>query len=524
MNTVSDLRFWTNLAAVVPHLIRTKPHSLESLREICAFLFRELSDVSVSYVLVPEVGISSQLAYVLANDSLTTASLDKLETAFAKKMKLETRLFFRFVSGTKDDAHSGSISDLHLVKIKDKDDPQATAAIIAVATHEHKLTSQEKELIEASIHYFCQITKKVQQVIDQEQTVVENLVTSMADAVVVFNTQKEITLINDQSLAMFKAENGDQPLNLVKLLNLLYQLQLQVTTKTEPVDLAKIVVQVVSQQSVHRTEKVRLPQGVFEVTVMPIADHTKQVVGGAILFHDITKTEELSQAKSEFIRVASHRLRTPLSSQRWNFELLLGGDVAELEPEAQELLVGMQHVNMKMIDMTEDLLQVSNYEAGMPVDTSSQTELDPSKVVDQVVKRYQAEAELRSISISRTHREEETVKVRVQPHQLQQAIGHVLLNAIFYNKSGGQISVTTTTHDGYFKISIKDSGIGISAEDQEKLFTKFFRGQEATKMYTDGTGVGLFLTKLFVEAWGGTLTVTSTEGEGTSVQFTIPTI
>lgn len=512
----------TTIESVIPELLRAKPHSSRSMQVMAEYIFENFPDTIVIFVLQPSPEAKSQLAYVLCQGGVSNFTLDLIENEIRQKLGLETNFFFRFIKGKRDNARQLNLGRTYFFDVHDHEqDQDSNQGLIAVVSLNAQLSDEHEAEIKESIEFFCQVTHEVQKLMVQERSVVENLITSMADAVVVFNTNKEITLINDRSHQLFSSHSQEQ-LNLVQLLNKINQFQ----NKSEAghaVDVAKIVIEVVSQPDRQVSRKLFLPQGVFDLTVMSITNHNQEVVGGALLFHDITETEQLSRAKSEFIKVASHRLRTPLSSQRWNFELLLSGEVADLTPETHEMMLDMQHVNLKMIDLTEDLLQVSSIEAGGEVSPGT-TELNPSKIIDEVIERYSPEAELRSVVVNRSHREDEDVRVRVNPQNFRQVVGHILSNAIYYNNPNGEISITTTNNEFYYKVSIKDTGIGIPKEDLEHIFSKFFRGSEASLKYTDGTGVGLFLTKLYVEKWHGKLTVMSEVGEGTTVQFTVPRI
>ncbi|MDQ3076046.1 MAG: ATP-binding protein [bacterium] len=235
---------------------------------------------------------------------------------------------------------------------------------------------------------------------------------------------------------------------------------------------------------------------------------------------DITKEKEIDKQKSEFISIASHQLRTPLGSMRWNLELI-ESDIKNLPEEAQERFREVCKSNLRVINLVGELLNVTRIEAGRVQDDPTLTDIDT--VIETAVKEMTPEADRRSVKLEFLNKKQEIQPILIDSKRFREVLQNLLSNAVRYTKEGGRIVTTLDKDEDFLIISVKDDGIGIPEKDLPRIFSKFFRSDNATKFDTEGSGLGLFVVKSYVEGFGGKVWFETKEGEGTTFYFTLPT-
>lgn len=251
-----------------------------------------------------------------------------------------------------------------------------------------------------------------------------------------------------------------------------------------------------------------------EVVIAPLALERSE--GYVIVLRDVTERRQLERAKSEFIATAAHQLRTPLSAIKWTFELL---ENEGLKKQFQDTLArGKQGVTN--LERIAEALMMSIRTSERMDDYSFET-TDVHPILENVVSMVQPLADKNDIALE-TDIAETLPELSLDTERLGFAIQNLADNAIRYTEAGGTVTISAWSETNSVVITVADTGIGISAEDQERLFEKFFRSKKATEMSTDGSGLGLFITKSVIEAHGGTLAVDSEEGVGTTFTITIP--
>lgn len=226
---------------------------------------------------------------------------------------------------------------------------------------------------------------------------------------------------------------------------------------------------------------------------------------------------ELEDAKSEFITVASHKMRSPLSSIKWYAESLLAGDVGKLTGDQECFVKQIFLSNRRLINLVDDLLRVVRVEEGKIEIKYKRIDLDAA--LKEVVKKIKGEMERKKIVFS--YRGKKT-PVDGDPDKLRQVFFNILDNAVKYNSVGGKIAVTIKKEGGKYLCSIADTGIGIPKDQQAAIFTKFFRAYNIITMNTEGNGLSLYLVKAYIESHGGKIWVESKPGKGSVFSFTLP--
>lgn len=258
---------------------------------------------------------------------------------------------------------------------------------------------------------------------------------------------------------------------------------------------------------------------VFKVMTEKIFGKDKEYLGTMKIFYDLTREKMIDKMKSEFISIAAHQLRTPLSAIKWVIQMALDEDVGKLNKEQKELLTKGFQSNERMITLVNDLLDVSRIEDGRYEYSLKEGNFeDVIEVVIENIEKLIAKHHIKFV----LEKPEKFPNVVMDKERIILAFQNLVDNAIKYTPEYGSVEVKIVEEKGYLKVAVKDNGVGIPKGDQAKLFSKFFRASNVVRMETEGTGLGLFISKNIVEQHGGKINMKSEEGHGTEIIFTIP--
>lgn len=261
------------------------------------------------------------------------------------------------------------------------------------------------------------------------------------------------------------------------------------------------------------------PRMNLSVTTDKIFDSAGQLLGFVKIIRDRTRETELLRAKSEFIEVAAHQLRTPLTSINWIFQSLAKENLAD-SPKGM-VNMGLE-AGANVLKTVNDLLDVSQIESGKFGYKFDQTELIP--FIENILSELANFAKENGVKIYLKKPQDLSIPVFIDAQKLSIAFSNLVINAIKYNTKNGEVSVEikNITDKPYVQISVKDTGIGIFAEDIQRIFTKFFRSDNAKKSVPNGTGLGLYITKNIIDRHGGQILVESQINRGSVFYFTLP--
>lgn len=222
---------------------------------------------------------------------------------------------------------------------------------------------------------------------------------------------------------------------------------------------------------------------------------------------------------TEITSVISHQLKTPLAGIKSSLELILSGDLGELNADQREYLTLTLEASEKSIRLIRNLLDVSRIgENKFAIDVSL---TDMKKLVQSVIDDVVLLARAKNSSVELIATEKLPL-INADPIKIQQVVRNIIDNAIHYTKGKGKVIVKLERVGNNVKFSCEDQGIGISEEDAAKLFTKFFRGSDSSELTTDGTGMGLFISKAIIELSGGKIWFESEKNKGSIFYFTLP--
>lgn len=252
------------------------------------------------------------------------------------------------------------------------------------------------------------------------------------------------------------------------------------------------------------------------VTAAPvIIDGQNQ--GSVVVFRDITKEEEIDKAKSEFISLASHQLRTPLSGIKWFLELLK--DTKDLTPEQTDFVSNISKSTERMIELVNALLNISRIESGRITINPQPTDL--TMILQDVVRSLQHIIDEKNLQV-KFDIEENLPQISVDQKMIKVVYENLLSNAVKYTPAGKQIIVTIKKQGDEIVSEVIDEGLGIPEKDHKRVFEKFYRGDNVTKVVPDGTGLGLYLTKSIIDSSKGKIGYESKENQGSKFWFSLP--
>jgi signal transduction histidine kinase len=226
---------------------------------------------------------------------------------------------------------------------------------------------------------------------------------------------------------------------------------------------------------------------------------------------------ESDRLADEFMTLISHELRTPLTSIIGYLELTL--DDGNLTEEQRGYLDVVDHNADRLLRLVDDLLLVAQLEAGQLA--VRRVELDLSAVARQAVGEAQPSAAANEVTL--TLEADVAVPLQADKGRMFRTLENLLSNAIKFTPAGGNVRVSVSHADGVVRLEVADTGIGIAPDDQERLFERFFRTSAVAEQHFPGTGLGLYIAQAIVEAHGGSITIRSEPGKGTSFSIALPT-
>jgi len=256
-----------------------------------------------------------------------------------------------------------------------------------------------------------------------------------------------------------------------------------------------------------------------EVHVSPILNEKGDLLFFVGIEKDLSRRKSIERMKTEFISLASHQLRTPLSAVKWFSEMLLDGNAGNLTKMQKEFVLKVNKSNEREIQLVNSLLNVSRIESGKIVVMPRETNL--KKLVEKLISEMKVDSNWGNKKLTFLV-DKNVPNLRIDPDLINHVYSNLLANAINYTPNAGKISVKIRLKGGKVISEVKDGGIGIPKGEQDRIFEKFFRASNAMKKNTDGNGLGLYLIKAIIESSGGKIWFTSSEGKGTTFTFSLP--
>ena len=333
------------------------------------------------------------------------------------------------------------------------------------------------------------------------------IITHFADGILVFDKEDRLSLLNPKVEEIFEVKSKE-------ILNLSLS---QLSKFPNFLPLLELLKK--KEKELFRKELKLRENLILEVSVIPIKAKS-EIIGTLVVLHDVTRKKIIERMKTEFVSIAAHQLRTPLSAIKWTLKMLLDGDLGEITEEQREFVNKAYRANERMIKLINDLLNVARIEEGRYLYKLSSLSIEP--LVRKIVESLKQEAERKKIKLEFKKPKKKLPKLMLDAEKISLAIQNLVENAIKYTPAGGKVTVSLKVENEEVVFSVKDTGVGIPKEQQDRVFSKFFRGANVMRMETEGSGLGLFITKNIIEAHGGRIWFQSKEGKGTTFYFAIP--
>jgi len=276
-----------------------------------------------------------------------------------------------------------------------------------------------------------------------------------------------------------------------------------------------------------RKDKTKFPAAIMVTPI--ILD--KKIIGAIEVFRDITREKEIDKAKSEFISLASHQLKNPPTTVKLLTERILAGEIGSITEKQREYISDIRSSNQRMIDAVNTLLDVSRIELGTFVIELKEKNI--GAVIENILYELKPVSSKKQLRIEEIY-QKNSKAVLIDEPLFRMIINNLIINAINYTKEKGAIKVECRQmnkgailggkllDENSFAIIITDTGYGIPENQQNKLFTKFFRADNARQKKTDGTGLGLYIVKSLLDNTGGSIWFTSKENKGSTFYVVIP--
>ncbi len=368
----------------------------------------------------------------------------------------------------------------------DLDHPLSNEGYDELAPFLRRIDSQQKQL------------RRQKTRLEQKQAELDTIIGSMSEGMVLLNEHGKIVSINPAAMALLGVEKSPVGADML--------------TVSRNLSLNDILRQTLQGQSV--VETVSLETGQYQISASPIMSEGK-VAGAALCFFDVTEKEKAEQMRREFTSNVSHELKTPLHSISGYAELLQNNMVkqGDIVPFAGKIYREAQ----RMTSLVEDILSLSHLDEG--AEDMEWIEVDLYELAAKAIAGLEAEAKAAEVKMS-LHGE--YCSLHGIPQLLHSILYNLCDNAIKYNKNGGEVTVSVERQDADAVLTVSDTGIGIPAQEQARIFERFYRVDKSRSKEVGGTGLGLSIVKHAVLIHHGTIEVDSAVDEGTTITVRLP--
>ncbi len=398
-------------------------------------------------------------------------------------------------------------------KLLTEQDRKLKAVNIELSKRLNQLENSEKSIIRA----FADL-QEARKRTEEERNKTNAIIANFIDPIIVIDNSGKINLFNPAAKEIFgfddeelgikiSAENNYSMNNFKETIHQDFTVKTSKELKSNNPNEEEVVIIVAEQELT------------YKVITAKVLDIKKKEIGVMKIFYNLTREKMIDKMKSEFISIAAHQLRTPLSAIKWVIKMVLDGDIGELTDEQKEFLTKGYQSNERIINLVNDMLNVSRIEEGRF--GYSFKKGDFGALVGKVAEQLQNIFESKQITFSDAI-PKGLPAIFMDEQKMDLVLTNLLENAVKYTPERGKIALSIDAGDQFIKVHIKDNGVGIPENDIPKLFSKFFRAENVIRMQTEGSGLGLFMVKNIIKRHGGDITVESEEGKGTVFTFTIP--
>lgn len=354
--------------------------------------------------------------------------------------------------------------------------------------------------------------------LEEQRALAEALFTSIGDGAIATDEFGKITRINPTALRLLGyTERETIGTWFPKKIIALHENGEPISLIDRPITRAFLTGKTIVEKTYYRRKNGQsMP---VSMTVSPIVLNGKPV-GAIEVFRDITIEFEIDRMKSDFISLASHQLRTPLSAIKTYSHMLIDGYMGDVSVAQKKSLRTIVSAANRMNELISTLLNITRIESGNV--TVTPKEVNVERLAEEVIKEHSLAASDKEVSVELQITSKTAPTVMTDALLFKEVLSNLVSNGVKYTPNLGtiQVVIKSRRHDVLF--TVIDSGMGIPKYSQEQIFTKFFRAHNVVKQETSGTGLGLYLVKGLVDALGGKIWFESIENQGTSFFVTLP--
>lgn len=342
---------------------------------------------------------------------------------------------------------------------------------------------------------------------EEERNKTLAVITNFTDGLLIFDEKNKLSLVNPEAETFSGIKSKD------------------LTNKSLPelknLPFFKLLIEIIGPRikKVFRKELKLREKLVLEVTTVPII-REKAKTGTLVILHDVTRERMIEKMKSEFVTLSAHQLRTPLSAIKWTLRMLLDEDLGKINEEQRSFIEKTYSSNERMISLINDLLNVSKIEEGKYLLKVAPGDIE--KIIESVINSNNEEIKKRKLKVEFKKAKEKLPQVRMDAEKIRLSFQNIFDNAIRYNKEEGTVTVSLKYGKKEIEVAVKDTGFGIPKDQQERVFSRFFRAVNIIRKDTQGTGLGLFIAKNIIDAHDGKIWFESEEDKGSTFYFTLP--
>jgi PAS domain S-box-containing protein len=376
---------------------------------------------------------------------------------------------------------------------------------------EERVKERTKELEDsrAALMNILEDVEEARGKVEEERNKTLAVITHLTDGLLVFDKESKLSLANHQAEKFLdikvKEIMGHPVSELAKLSSF------------------KALADLIGPEikTIFRKELVLNKNLTVEVSTEPMMPRG-EALGTLVILHDISREKMVEKIKTEFVSLAAHQLRTPLSAIKWTLKMLLEGDLGEITGEQRDFVEKTYQSNERMISLINDLLDITRIEEGRYLYRPSPADFE--ELASSVVSFCQEVAARKKIKLDFEKPQIKLPKANMDVEKVKLVVQNLIENAIKYTPVGGKVEASLGYDKAKKEITflVKDTGVGIPGDQQPRVFTKFFRAANVMRMETEGSGLGLFISKNIVEAHGGKIWFESKEGQGTTFYVALP--
>jgi len=386
----------------------------------------------------------------------------------------------------------------------------------AGGTKELEKRTQELEDTRRALINMLEDVEEARLKAEEEKSKTQAIITNFVDGILVLDKNNILILTNPKAETLFQFKEveviGKPIAELDKLPSLKSLVELLMKNHPTKKDDNE-------PKNIFREELEVRENLILEVSTFPIF-REKEKLGASVILHDVSREKLIERMKTEFVSLAAHQLRTPLSAIKWTLRMILDGDLGKITKEQEDFLNKTYQSNERMISLINDLLNVARIEEGRYLFKLVPVQVE--ELVRSTINIYKDEIKRKKITLDFQKPRIRLPKIQIDEEKIGLAIQNLIENALRYTNPGGRMTISLKGGIKEIELSVKDTGVGIPKGQQERVFSKFFRGANVIRMEAEGSGLGLFITKNIIEAHNGRIWFNSEENKGATFYFVLP--